>query len=74
MGHIKNSDLIQEVFKMRNRKAAALGCTALLITVMMTGCAAKGNDSLAATSQVSESTARTTTENTQNGKTEFKRK
>ena len=59
---------------MRNRKAAALGCTALLITVMMTGCTAKGNDSLAATSQVSESTARTTTENTQNGKTEFKRK
>ncbi len=46
---------------MRNRKAAALGCTALLITAMMTGCAAKGNDSLAVTSQVSESTARTTT-------------
>lgn len=55
---------------MRNRKAAALGCTALLITAMMTGCAAKGNDSLAVTSQVSESTARTTTENTQNGKTD----
>lgn len=55
---------------MRNRKAAALGCTALLITAMMTGCAAKGNDSLAATSQVSESTARTTMENTQNGKTD----
>ena len=55
---------------MRNRKAAALWCTALLITAMMTGCAAKGNDSLAATSQVSESTARTTTENTQNGKTD----
>ena len=55
---------------MRNRKAAALGCTALLITAMMTGCAAKGNDSLAATSQVSESTARTTTENTQDGKTD----
>ena len=55
---------------MRNRKAAALGCAALLITAMMTGCAAKGNDSLATTSQVSESTARTTTENTQNGKTD----
>lgn len=55
---------------MRNRKAAALGCTVLLITAMMTGCAAKGNDSLAVTSQVSESTARTTMENTQNGKTD----
>ena len=29
---------------MRNRKAAALGCTALLITAMMTGCAAKGSN------------------------------
>ena len=40
---------------------AAFGCTALLITAMMTGCAAKGNESVT-TSQTNESTATRTTE------------
>lgn len=40
---------------------AALGCTALLITAMMTGCAAKGNESVT-TSQTNESAATQTTE------------
>ncbi len=44
---------------MRNKKAAALGCTALLITAMMTGCAAKGNNS-ATTSQTETTTTQTT--------------
>ena len=46
---------------MRNKKMAALGCTALLITAMMTGCAAKGNESVT-TSQTNESAATQTTE------------
>lgn len=49
---------------MRNKKMAAFGCTALLITAMMTGCAAKGNESVT-TSQTNESTATQTTEATQ---------
>lgn len=40
---------------------AAFGCTALLITAMMTGCASKGNESVT-TSQANESTATRTTE------------
>lgn len=40
---------------------AAFGCTALLITAMMTGCASKGNESVT-TSQTNESTATRTTE------------
>ena len=52
---------------MRNKKMAALGCTALLITAMMAGCTAKGNKNTTTASQVGESTAtQTTQEGTQN--------
>ena len=50
---------------MRNKKAAALGCTALLITAMMTGCAAKGNDST--TTQNETTTVEAAQETTESG-------
>ena len=46
---------------MRNKKAAALGCTALLITAMMTGCATNGSGN-STTSQTGESTSSQTTQ------------